>query len=68
MLWVQNQSKSSVDNPNNVRHDVSKNFRNKKKAYLQAKIEELETTKDKKKIIRTSVGASIASKRVSSLD
>ena len=28
---------------NNVRHDASRHFRNKKKAYLKAKIEELET-------------------------
>jgi hypothetical protein len=28
---------------NNVRYDVSKHFRGKKKAYLKAKIEELET-------------------------
>ena len=28
---------------NNVRHEVSRHFRNKKKAYLRAKIEELKT-------------------------
>jgi ribosomal protein S2 len=28
---------------NKVRHDASKHFRNKKKAYLKTKIEELET-------------------------
>ena len=32
-----------VDNLNNVRRDASRLFRNKKKAYLKAKIEELET-------------------------
>jgi hypothetical protein len=35
--------RSNVDNMNNVRHDASRHFRNKKKAYLEAKIEELET-------------------------
>ena len=64
--WVQNQSKSSVDNLNNVRHGASKHFRNKKKVYLQAKIEELETTERFKKI-GTCVGASMTSKRVSNL-
>jgi predicted metal-dependent hydrolase len=34
-----------VDNLNNVRRDASRNFRNKKKAYLKAKIEELETNR-----------------------
>ena len=32
-----------VNNLNSVRREVSRHFRNKKKAYLRAKIEELET-------------------------
>ena len=32
-----------ADNLNNVRRDASRHFRNIKKAYLRAKIEELET-------------------------
>ena len=36
-------SQSNVDILNNVRREVSRNFRDKKKAYLRAKIEELET-------------------------
>jgi hypothetical protein len=32
-----------LDNLNNVRRDASRHFRNKKKAYLKAKIEEIET-------------------------
>jgi hypothetical protein len=43
MQWIQDLSQSSVDNVTNVRRDVSRHFRNKKKAYLKAKIEELET-------------------------
>ena len=43
MQWVQDPSQSYVDNLNNVSRDVSRHFRNKKKAYLRAKIEELET-------------------------
>ena len=41
--WLQDPSQSNIDNLNKVRHEVSRHFRNKKKAYLRAKIEELET-------------------------
>jgi len=34
---------TNVDNLNNVRREVSRYFRNKKKAYLRNKIKELET-------------------------
>jgi hypothetical protein len=40
---VDTESHSDVDNINNVRREASRHFRNKKKAYLNAKIEELET-------------------------
>ena len=43
ILWIQDPSQSNVDNLNKVRCEVSRHFRNKKKAYLRAKIEELET-------------------------
>jgi len=43
MQWIQNPSQSNVDNLNNVRRNASRHFRNKKKAYLKAKTEELET-------------------------
>jgi len=43
MQWIQDPIQSNVDNLNNVRSEVSRHFRNKKKAYLRAKIEELET-------------------------
>jgi len=43
MQWVQDPSQSNVENLNNVIRDASRHFRNKKKAYLKAKIEELET-------------------------
>jgi len=42
MQWTQDPSQSNVDNLNNVRREVNRHFRNKK-AYLRAKIEELET-------------------------
>ena len=43
MQWIQDASQSNADILNNVRRDASRHFRNKKKAYLRAKIEELET-------------------------
>jgi hypothetical protein len=43
MHWIQDPSQSNVDNLNNVRRDASRHFRNKKKAYLKAKIGEVET-------------------------
>ena len=43
MQWIQDPRKSNVDNLNSVRREVSRHFRNKKKAYLGANIEELET-------------------------
>jgi predicted RNA-binding protein Jag len=43
MQRIQDPSKSTIDNMNNVRRDPSRHFRNKKEAYLKAKIEELET-------------------------
>jgi len=43
MQWIQDPSQSNLDNLNNVRRNASRHFRNKKKAYLKAEIEELET-------------------------
>jgi len=43
MQWIQDPSQNSVDNMNNVRHEVSRHFKDKKKAYLRAELEELET-------------------------
>ena len=50
MQWVQDPSQSNVDNLNSVRREVSRHFRNKMKAYLRAKIEELETNSKIKNI------------------
>ena len=41
--WIQEPSQSNVDNLNKGRPEAGRHFRNKKKAYLRAKIEELET-------------------------
>ena len=50
MQWVKYPSQSNVDNLNQVRRDASRHFRNKKKAYLRVKIEELETNSKIKNI------------------
>jgi hypothetical protein len=43
MQWTQDPSRSNVDDLNNIRRDAFRHFRNKKKAFLKVKIEELET-------------------------
>ena len=50
MQWVREPNQSNVDNLNNVRYDDSSHLRNKKKEYLKAKIEELETNSKIKNI------------------
>jgi len=50
MQWIQDPSQSKVDNMSNVRREVSRHIRNIKKAYLRAKIEELETNSKIKNI------------------
>jgi hypothetical protein len=42
MQWIEDPSQRNVNTLNNVKRDVSRHFRNKKKSYLKAKIEELE--------------------------
>ena len=43
MQWLQDPSQSSIDNINNIRREARRHFKNKMKAYLQSKIEEIET-------------------------
>jgi uncharacterized protein (DUF2461 family) len=43
LQWLQDPNQSIVDNLNNVTHEASSHFRNKKKEYPKAKIDELET-------------------------
>jgi hypothetical protein len=43
MQWLQDPHQSNVGNLNNVGHEAGRHFRNKKKEYLKAKIDELET-------------------------
>ena len=51
MQWVQDPSQSNVDDMNKARREASRHLRNKKKAYLKSKIEELETDSKIKNII-----------------
>jgi hypothetical protein len=51
MHYLQDPNQSNVESLNNVRHAASTHFRNKKKEYLKAKVDELET-KSKVKNIR----------------
>jgi len=67
MQWLQDPNQSKVDNLHNLRREANIHFRNKKKEYLKAEIEEL-VTKSKMKILRTCIGASMTSRRVTSLE
>jgi hypothetical protein len=46
MQWMQDRSQSNVENLNKVRRDASRHLKNKKKAYIKAKVEELETNSE----------------------
>ena len=50
MQWVQDPSQSNVYNLSNVRREATRHFGNKRKAYLRAKIEVLETNSKIKNI------------------
>jgi len=50
MQWILDPNQSKVDNLNKVRREVSRRLRNKNKAYLRAKIEELESNSKNKNI------------------
>jgi hypothetical protein len=41
MQWLEDPSQSNVGNLNNVKRESSKHFRNKKKEYMKAKINDL---------------------------
>jgi len=66
MQWIHVPGQSNVDNLNKVRCEAGTHFRNKKKAYLKAKIEELETN-SKTKIFGTWLGTLLTLRRVMSL-
>jgi len=67
MQWMQDPSQSNIYNLNNERRDASRHFRNKKKVYLKAKIDELGNN-SKIKILGTCTEASMTLRRVASLE
>ena len=67
MQCVQDSNQSNVDHLNNVRRKASRHFRNKKKEYLRAKIDELETS-NKPKNVRDFCGGISDFSWVTSLD
>jgi hypothetical protein len=44
MQWLQDPKQSNLVNLNNVRHEASKHFRNKKEEYLKAKVDDCKVT------------------------
>jgi len=68
MQWLQDLNHDNVDNLNNIICEACRHFRKKKKKeYLKAKTDELETN-SKIKNIRTSIGASMILRRVTGLE
>ena len=67
MQWLQDSHQSNIDNLNNVICQAARYFWNKKKEYLTAKIEELETN-SKINISKICIVASITFTRVTSLE
>jgi hypothetical protein len=43
LQWLQDPSEINGDNPNNIRRETSRHFRNEKREYLKDKIDELAT-------------------------
>jgi hypothetical protein len=50
MQWVQDPNQSNVNNLDNGRREASRHCRNKKKEYMKATIDELETNSKIKNI------------------
>jgi hypothetical protein len=48
--WLQDPSERNGDNLNNIRHETSRHFRNKKREYMKDKIDELATNSKNKNI------------------
>jgi hypothetical protein len=67
MQWLWDPNQSNVDNPTTVRPEASRHFRNKKKEYLKAKINELENN-SKIKNISALCRASVTLRRATSLE
>jgi hypothetical protein len=66
MQWSQDPNQSHVDNLNNVKREASRHFRNKKKEYQRAKVDELETN-NKIGSIKTCIKESVILRRATIL-
>ena len=53
MQWLQETIQNNKNNLNKVRHEVSRHFKNKKNEYLEAKVDEIETNRERSKILMT---------------
>jgi hypothetical protein len=47
--WLQDPSQSNVDNPDNVKSEANAYFRNKKKRYMRARIDEFHVKYDERR-------------------
>jgi hypothetical protein len=65
--WLQNPNQNNAGNLHNVRREASRHFRKKKKEYLKAKINELETN-SRNKNIRDLYGGSMSVRGGTSLE
>jgi hypothetical protein len=66
MQWLQDPNQNNVDNLNNVRGEVKRHFKHKKKEHLQTKIDEL-ATRVKLTISHPRIRKSMTLRRVTSL-
>ena len=67
LQWIQDPIQSNVDIPNNVRREVSRHFRDKKRHILELKLRNLKLTV-RSKTLWTCIGASMTLRRGTSLD
>jgi hypothetical protein len=56
LQWLQDPSEINGDNLNNIRHEASRHFRNKKRKYLKDKINELAMNSKNKNVINLYMG------------
>jgi DNA anti-recombination protein RmuC len=64
--WLKNPNQSNEDNMNNIRHEASRHFRNKKKEYLKAIMNFKQTVRTR--ISETCIGVSMTLRGGASLE
>ena len=68
MQWLWDPNRSNVDSLNSINYKASRHFRKKKKEYLTAEINVLEKLTVITRISETCIGASVTSRRVTSVE